>query len=267
MQELIKRNWIYIVWLSFYVILFSVITNGIALLFYIVSVPLAFSPIAESLWRKVSGIRPLRIRLEKDRLLPLFKEVYLETAKNNPNLSKAINLYIQENMDINAFAFGRRTLVITRGSIELLSDEGLKGLMAHELGHFANNDTVMSLLAIIANFPLSIIIKIAANFKDHFDKEAKGGIVMGAFKIIYDTIYYFFTGLKFIGDLILMRSSRQSEFSADNFAYENGFGKDLTDVLIEIYKVSIDKPKSVKEQLKSTHPPITIRIERLEKVI
>ena len=40
-----------------------------------------------------------------------------------------------------------------------------------------------------------------------------------------------------------------------------------SDVLIEIYDVSISKPQSVKEQLKSTHSPITSRIERLEEAV
>ena len=38
-------------------------------------------------------------------------------------------------------------------------------------------------------------------------------------------------------------------------------------MLLEIYSVSISKPQSVKEQLKSTHPDITLRIERLEEAL
>jgi len=57
------------------------------------------------------------------------------------------------------------------------------------------------------------------------------------------------------------------QYLADGFAVKSGFGKELANVLNEIYQVSISRPQSVKEQLKSTHPPITIRIERLENGI
>ena len=80
-------------------------------------------------------------------------------------------------------------------------------------------------------------------------------------------LYYLFKGVSLIGDLILMYSSRQSEYIADEFSIKSGFGQELTDVLLEIYSVSISKPQSVKEQLRSTHPHITLRIERLERVI
>ena len=77
-------------------------------------------------------------------------------------------------------------------------------------------------------------------------------------------LYYLFKGIDFIGDLILMKTSRQNECIADEFSIKSGFGGELTNVLIEIYKTSISKPQRVKEQLRSTHPHITLRIEQLE---
>ena len=58
--------------------------------------------------------------------------------RTDPQLSRKIRLYIQEDMSVNAFVFGKKTLVLTRGSVALLSDDCLKGLMAHEFGHFAH---------------------------------------------------------------------------------------------------------------------------------
>ena len=48
----------------------------------------------ENLWRKVTGIRPLRLKSEKERLLPIFKEVYWEAVRANPKLSKGIPIHI-----------------------------------------------------------------------------------------------------------------------------------------------------------------------------
>jgi Zn-dependent protease with chaperone function len=261
--NVIKNNWAYLVWFAFYVFLFSVLTGGIALFFYIVTVPLALMPIAEKLWRKVTDVRPLVIKSEKDRLLPLFEEVYQGAVGTNPKLSRKIKLYIVDDMTINAFAFGKSTLILTRGSIMLLSDECLKGLMAHEFGHFSYRHTDALLLFTVANLPMSFIIRKLTNFRNNKDnRENRGSIVTG----VLDTMYYFFKTIDFVGELILTHFSRRGEYMADKFSSICGFGEELANVLREIYSVSINKPQSIKERLRSTHPQITKRIERLEDI-
>ena len=261
----LKHNWVYLAWFSFYVILFWAITNQLALLLYSITVLLAFSPGSEELWRWVNGVRPLRLKSEKERLLPLFKEVYLGSAMIDPHLPRDIKLYIKEDMTINAFAFGKSTLILTRGSIMLLSDECLKGLMAHEFGHFSHKHTDVTLLMAIGNLPMMFVLRKVTDLKYSYDNSKnKPFIIVSA---LVNFIYYIFKGIAFIGDLILMKASRENEYVADQFAMKSGFGKDLADVLIEIYEVSANKPQSVKEQLKSTHPHITLRIESLEKAV
>jgi len=133
----------YIVWFFIYAAIFWLLTGAslgsliTVIAVYAILLIIAGLPVAERLWRLISGVRPLRLRSEKERLLPLFKEVYSEAVKIQPNLPRNIHLFIKEDMNVNAFAFGWETLVITRGSLELLDDECLKGLIAHELGHFA----------------------------------------------------------------------------------------------------------------------------------
>jgi len=220
-------------------IFLSLITGGIALIYYALAIPFALSPLAESLWRSLSGVRPLRLRKEKQRLIPLFHQVYRGAVTADPKLTQKIRLYIKEDMGINAFAFGRRTLVLTRGSITLLSDDCIKGLIAHEFGHFSHYDTVISLFITVTYLPITLIKKLFDYITNKFRKEPKNGIIS-------------------------MSYSRKNEYLADKFALNSGFGYELTEVLLEIYEVSFTKPKSVKEQLRSSHPPITKRIERLE---
>jgi len=265
--SLIKNNGVYVAWFLFYFIVFSVVTAGIAIPFYIITVILAFTPLAEKLWRWVSGVRPLRLHSEQVRLLPLFKEVYTGAAHADANLSKGIRLYIKEDMTINAFAFGKSSLVITRGCLELLNDDCLKGLIAHEFGHFSYRHTEAILLATVSNFYISFYLSKLTDLKNRFDLENKVGIANGLLKFIVDAIYYSFKAPAVLGDLILMHTSRQHEYLADQFAEKSGFSRELTDALLEIYAVSISKPQSVKEQLKSSHPHITLRIERLEKAL
>jgi len=256
-----KGNSAYVAWFLFYFFFFGVFTAGIAIPIYIVSVILAFSKAAEKIWRNVTGIRPLRLKSEKARLLPLFKEVYTGVFEADSDLSKGIKLYIKEDMTINAFAFGKSTLVLTRGCLELLSDDCLKGLIAHELGHFSHGDTKAVLLSSVSNFFMMNAISKLTDRKNHYDSENITGIVPAIVK----GIYRIFKAIEFIGEVFIKRTSRRNEYLADEFALKSGFGEDLTKVLIEIYSVSISKPQSVMEQLKSTHPDITLRIERLEE--
>jgi heat shock protein HtpX len=250
-----KGNGAYVVWYLFYLFLFLPLFP-----LYIITTIIAFSPLAEKLWRRVSGIRPLRLKSEKDRLLPLFVEVFAGAVEIEPELMRKINLYIKEDMSINAFAFGKSTLVLTRGSIELLNDDCLKGLMAHELGHFAHHDTEAVLLLAVSNFFMSLFFGKLTDYVNCHDS----GFLAGVVKVLF---YYPLKVINFIGELILMRKSRQNEYLADIFALGSGFGKELNGALIQLYSIAIEKPKSVKEQMKSSHPHITLRIEQLEKII
>jgi heat shock protein HtpX len=257
--ERTSGNGAYVAWYLFYLFFFLPFVPV-----YIITTIIAFSPLAEKLWRRVSGIRPLRLKSENDRLLPLFAEVLAGAVEIEPKLMRKINLYIKEDMNINAFAFGKSTLVLTRGSVELLNNDCLKGLMAHELGHFAHRDTEAALLMAVSNFFMSFFFGKLTDFINRHDGENKGGFLVGVVKVLF---YYPLKAINFIGELILMRKSRKNEYQADIFALGSGFGRELNGALIELYGVSIEKPKSVKEQMKSSHPHITLRIEQLEKII
>ena len=250
----------YLLWIGFYMLLFGPWTLPI----YLVCFVIALSPISEKLWRIIYGIRPLRLKQEKDRLLPIFKEVYLDARWQDRTMPRAIKLYIQESMNINAFAFGRSTLILTKGSIELLNDDNLKGLIAHELGHFANRDTLFALISGVTNMMLTLTIRVLSAAKIKLDEAAKSSFFVRFLKILFDVVYYWFKLIEFVGGLIIMHVRRKSEYRADMFAYECGYGKELAEVLIQIYQTSMERPKSVREMMRASHPHITKRIERLE---
>ena len=270
----IYSNWPYIFWLVFYLLLFWFIFGGTSevfiylVLIYTVSILFACSSMAESLWRSVSGVRKLMTQSEINRLIPLFEEVYEEAIKKDPNLHKGIKLYIQEDMEINAFAFGKSTLVLTKGSIELLSDENLKGLIAHEFGHFSHFDTIVVLIATVGNMLMSVLMKAIQMIANGllFIVRNKDVSFSWVIKILHGLVSITHKAIIFIGDLILMSVSREHEYMADEFAYECGYGTELAEVLYEIHQVSISSPGSVIEQLRSTHPPLTNRIQRLEQL-
>jgi len=264
-------------WFLFYFLLFWAIlfvftrSAGISLLIiaviYGITIIFAFSNPAEKLWRAVNNVRPSRIRAEKLRLLPLFKEVYVEAVKQDKDLSRGIKLYIQENMTINAFAFGRKTLVLTRGCAEMLSEEKIKGIMAHELGHFAHSDTVAVLVMAVGNIFVSLFMQMLSGIKNRLDKWAEKSFIIGIIKFFYDIIFYIFKGIQSISELLLMHTSRKNEYLADLFALDCGFGENITEALIELYKISGTEKQKIKKLISSSHPPLTKRIENLEKIL
>jgi len=260
-MKIFMNNWTYIAWFLFYVLLFGVLTMGLILPFYAVFFLIAFFPFSEQLWRKVSGIRPLRLRQEKDRLYSLLEEVKAEATDLEINISQDIDLFIQESRDINAFAFGRSTLVLTKGSIDMLNDEQIKGLIAHELGHFAFRDTTVSLFFLVANFPMSFLMAQFYKIEKKLDDNDN------FFKFFFSLFFGIFKMIDFTANLMTRYQDRQKEYRADYFAFKIGFGNDLANVLIEVYQISMEKPSSIKQIVDATHPHITKRIEKLENLL
>jgi len=221
-------------------------------------------PLIEPLWRIINGVRPLRLNNEKDRLYPLFKEVYKEARKKNTKLHWGIKLYIQEDIEINAFAFGMQTLILTKGSVMLLSDEDIKGLIAHELGHFANGDTLASLITALWLLPFSLLMMFFDRTKPKVDEASKKSFFVWFFKSLYDFFYYIFKIIQFISELIIMHLRRRNEYRADMYALTSGYGAELAEVLNNLYEISLNKTGTIKEMMMRAHPHITKRIERLE---
>lgn len=269
---MIRRNWTYVLWFAFYVILFERLLNlfGISVSPMIIVFALAVLllvaafNLGEPMWRIINGVRPLRLNKELDRLMPLFREVYTESYQNSKRLDKGIKLYIQEDMTINAFAFGKKTLVLTKGSTMLLSDEDIKGLIAHELGHFANGDTIITIITAFCILPYSLLMALLNRLKAKIDEASKKSIIVWIIKGFFDLYYYFFRGIGFISELIIMHQRRKSEYKADIYAFRCGYGAELAGALNNLYEISLNNTGTIKEIMRATHPHITKRIERLE---
>lgn len=120
--------------------LFSFMMMSIVLFSYIIFIYFVSSNIAEKILRYANSVRRISTRTEKERLIPIFKEVYSRAFRNNRIIGRKIKPYIVDSIEINAFIIGRNTLVITRGAIETFNDEELKGIIAHEFGHLNNFD-------------------------------------------------------------------------------------------------------------------------------
>lgn len=115
-------------------------------------------------------------------------------------------IYIIDTQQPNAFATGRNpdhaAVAATSGLLNMLSREETAGVMAHELAHVQNRDTLtMTITATIAG-----AIGMLANFALFFSNRERGGIIAGLLIMIFAPM---------AAGLVQMAISRSREYEAD----------------------------------------------------
>jgi len=275
----LRANWAYILWGSLHYLLALWVLEGVfgketvllnATSIYVISIGIAVSPIGEFIMRGIERARPVETRQDKDYLFPLFEEVYQEARARTPSLNKHIELYITESKTINAFAVGRKTVTLTRGAMESLRPEELKGLMAHELGHMASGDSIARVVTIVGNGLFSVIVLVCKIVMVVFGVIAalwsKKYLLSLIISFIVHLLFsYSVTAFLFMGDILLALNSRYREYLADDYAYSIGFGEELKESLYQLNQLNMGGKQTLKDWLKSSHPHTTARIARLER--
>lgn len=151
-----------------------------------------------------SGARPVT----REQLPRLYAVMERLAAKANLPLPK---LYIVPEAAPNAFATGRNprhaSVAVTQGLLELMNDEELEGVIAHELSHVRNYDILISSVAAT----LAGAITWIAHWGPWFgggddDRERGGGGWLGL-------VLFFLAPLGAF--LLQLGLSRQREYSAD----------------------------------------------------
>ncbi|MGX1198208.1 zinc metalloprotease HtpX [Parvibaculum sp. MBR-TMA-1.3b-4.2] len=120
--------------------------------------------------------------------------------------------YIVDTPQPNAFATGRNpdhaAVAATRGLIEMLTPEELAGVMAHEIGHIRNRDTLtMTITATIAG-----AVSMLANFALFFGGNRNAGGIIGSLALAILA--------PMAAGLVQMAISRTREYSADQAGAE-----------------------------------------------
>ncbi|MEO0607436.1 MAG: M48 family metalloprotease, partial [Pseudomonadota bacterium] len=115
-------------------------------------------------------------------------------------------IYLIETQQPNAFATGRdpqnAAVAATSGLLSMLSREETAGVMAHELAHVQNRDTLtMTVTATIAG-----AIGMLANFALFFTSRERGGMITGLLIMIFAPM---------AAAVVQMAISRSREYEAD----------------------------------------------------
>ena len=89
-------------------------------------------------------------------------------------------IYVIPTDSPNAFATGRNpqhaSVAVTEGILNLLSDEELEGVLAHELGHVNNRDILISSIAATIAGAITYVSRFAFFFGGSRDDRRGGGI-------------------------------------------------------------------------------------------
>jgi heat shock protein HtpX len=190
-------------------------------------------------------------------------------------------IYVIPNESPNAFATGRNpqhaSVAVTQGILNLLSDEELEGVLAHELGHVNNRDILISSVAATVAGAITMLASMG-RFAMIFggmggDRDERRGGGLGALLMLILA--------PIAASLIQLAVSRSREYQADaTGAHFTGNPYALASALGKLDAYSRRLPLQATPStahlfiiqpflgmnfgsLFSTHPPIAKRIERL----
>ncbi len=201
-------------------------------------------------------------------------------------------IYIIYDQGMNAFATGRNpkksVIVFTRGLLESLNDEELKGVISHELAHIKNYDILLGTIIVVLVGIVSIIANIMTRLLffggrgKRSTKGSGGGIIMIVVLVIG---VLFIIVSPVVAMIIRMAISRNREYLADSTGalisrYPPGLASALKKISSnsEVKTASSatahlfisnplgEKSRVMFKSLFNSHPPVKERIERLNEM-
>lgn len=170
-----------------------------------------------SMVRAATGARSLS-RRENPRVYNIVENLTMSCGMDMPKVN------VVDDPQLNAFASGidksSYTVTVTTGLLNVLNDEELSGVIAHELTHIRNNDTRLLITSIVFVGIISTVMGMVYNIFSHMlifgggssrEKEKNGVsvIVVMVVAVICCAIAYLFTMLT------RFAISRKREFMAD----------------------------------------------------
>jgi heat shock protein HtpX len=187
------------------------------------------------------------------------------------------SLHVIPQEQPNAFATGRNpknsAVAVTAGIMKRLSEDELRGVIAHELAHIRNRDVLIQSIAATIGGAITYLAYMLMWFGG--DDESPLGLIGSLALVILAPI---------AASLIQLAVSRQREFSADaTGAQISGNPESLASALLRLEESAKEIPMQVNQaaeplyivkpfsgggiaSLFSTHPPIEERVRRLRQM-
>lgn len=154
-------------------------------------------------------------------------------------------VYVMNEQQPNAFATGRNpahaAVAATIGIMQILSERELRGVMAHELAHIKNRDTLISTISATVSGAISSIAQFGMFFGGGHHENGERNV-----NPIASILMMFLAPLA--ASLIQMAISRSREFEADRLGAEiSKDPKALADALTKIHNYAHQIPNHTAE--------------------
>ena len=226
--------------------------------------------------------------LRASKAIPLTREQVPELFQMTEDMCKENGLpmpklYLLEDSSMNAFATGRdpkhAAVAVTRGLLEKLNSNEVKGVVAHELSHVRHWDTLLMTFVAIGVGLISILADIY--WRSQLVSKAEEKDRSGVLSVISLCLAVF---APLAAMFIQLAISRRREFMAD--ASGACMAKSSSSLASALEKISLDRRPlpsmnaatahlffsnpieegGLIDKLFSTHPPIKERIEKLNQL-
>jgi heat shock protein HtpX len=241
---------------------FAILMNGTAYFF------------SDKIALKSSGAQ----QVTREQLPRLYAVMERLAGKANLPMPK---LYVIPQPAPNAFATGRNpshaSVAVTQGLMELLDDEELEGVIAHELSHVRNYDILTTSIAATLAGAITMIARFGFFFGGGSRDDDRGGSGVGALLMLI--------AAPIAALLIQLSVSRQREYAADASgarmvghpygliraleklgAYNKRIPMDVPPATASLFIVAPLSARRVFTGLFSTHPPLDERIAVLRNM-
>ena len=233
----------------------------------------------------MTGARPVS-REDDPRLYYMVEGLSIAAGLPMPSI------YTIYDQGMNAFATGRNpkkgVIVFTKGLLENLNDEELKGVISHELAHIKNYDILLGTIIVVLVGIVSIIANIMTRVlffggRGRRSTKGSGGGIITIVILVVGIVFIILSPI--VAMLIRMAISRNREYLADSTGslisrYPPGLASALKkiDGHSEVRSASSatahlfisnplgEKSRVMFKNLFNTHPPIKERIERLNEM-
>ncbi len=246
--------------------------GGTALLFLGIALLINFFSyfFSDKLALSMSRAKPID-ESEAPRLYQIVRELTTRAGLPMPRL------YMIPQDQPNAFATGRNpqhsAVAVTQGITKLLSEDELRGVLAHELTHIRNRDILIQSVASSIGAAITYIAYMLIWFGD--DDNSPLGVVAQLAMFLLAPI---------AASIIQLAISRQREYAADAGGAEIcGNPESLASALLRLEQGAKSMPMQVNQAaeplyivkpfsskgvagLFSTHPPIEERVRRLRQM-
>ena len=216
---------------------------------------------------------------EAEYIEPLLEELCTRSGVSRNTLT----LRMRTDEDINAFASGINHITIYTGALSGLDERHLLGVLAHELGHLRNRDTIYLTITYAMDRLGQLILNLVILLNGALNILALIPIVNIVIRIIQIVLLVMIAAVEYVLRLpkwvTYYFDSRRREYAADAYAVSIGLGRELREGLIalglateqigmlETGELYDRESTGFFGRLFITHPKMIKRIQRIDEGI